>query len=85
MTQYYVYSSHNTFLTGDQLTSESSADEYKAQLERGLRSLPPSPPCGLRETNDGRTPHTTRGGGGAEGGLHARTRPSCPPEGGDAE
>lgn len=34
---YYISSSHNTYLTGDQFTSESKADCYRAAIMNGAR------------------------------------------------
>lgn len=34
---YFVNSSHNTYLSGDQLTSDSSADSYRAAIMNGAR------------------------------------------------
>merc|ERR1712012_54532 len=36
---YFINSSHNSFLTGNQLTSESSAEIYGKLLRQGLRCL----------------------------------------------
>eukprot|EP00741_Cyanophora_paradoxa_P020112 tig00021234_g19413.t1 len=39
ISEYFISSSHNTYLQGNQLTSESSAEEYKKCLLRGCRCV----------------------------------------------
>ena len=39
LSYYFINSSHNSFLTGNQLTSESSAEIYGKLLRQGLRCL----------------------------------------------
>ena len=39
LTSYYCYSSHNTYLTGNQLTSDSKAERYYEDLQDGIRCV----------------------------------------------
>jgi hypothetical protein len=39
LNQYYCYSSHNTYLTGNQLNSQSSVERYIEDLENGVRCV----------------------------------------------
>ncbi len=39
LNHYYCYSSHNTYLTGDQLFSDSRVERYLVDLENGLRCV----------------------------------------------
>lgn len=39
LTNYFCFSSHNTYLTGNQFTSDSKAERYRDDLENGYRCL----------------------------------------------
>ena len=39
LTDYYIHSTHNSYLTGDQLTSTSDERMYEQQLLDGVRCL----------------------------------------------
>ena len=36
---YYIYSSHNTYLSGNQLTSDSKVERYMEDLKRGVKCM----------------------------------------------
>jgi hypothetical protein len=39
LTDYFIYSSHNTYLSGNQLTSDSKAERYIEDLENGVKCV----------------------------------------------
>ena len=39
LTDYYIYSSHNTFMSGDQLFSDSKVERYIEDLTDGVKCL----------------------------------------------
>lgn len=53
LTDYYCYSSHNTYLSGNQLTSDSKIDRYLEDLDNGLKCVE------LDVHNDGTRPIIT--------------------------
>lgn len=39
LTDYFCYSSHNTYLSGNQLTSDSKVERYLEDLEGGVKCV----------------------------------------------
>lgn len=39
LTDYYIYSSHNTYLSGNQLTSNSKVERYMEDLKSGVKCM----------------------------------------------
>lgn len=39
LADYYIYSSHNTYLSGDQLKSDSKTEMYEFALKKGCRCV----------------------------------------------
>jgi len=59
---YFISSSHNTYLSGNQLSSEASVEAYKAVLEKNCRCIEIDvwnwqPKSGSRTPNRSRSPH----------------------------
>ena len=53
LTDYFIYSSHNTFMSGDQLFSDSKVERYIEDLMDGVKCLE------IDVHNDGDTPIVT--------------------------
>ena len=39
LTDYFIYSSHNTYLSGNQLTSDSKVERYIEDLQDGVKCM----------------------------------------------
>lgn len=78
ISQYFVSSSHNTYLTGNQLWSKASTDPYKDVLKRGCR-------CIEIDVWDGSSPSATSSSSSSDDEDNTKERPRQSSSGGDAE
>ena len=78
ISQYFVSSSHNTYLTGNQLWSKASTDPYKEVLKRGCR-------CIEVDVWDGGSPSATSSSSSSDNEDASKAPPRQASNGGDAD
>ncbi|KIW07693.1 hypothetical protein, variant [Verruconis gallopava] len=80
LSNYFISSSHNTYLTGHQLYGRANVDGYKNVLLRGCRSVEidvwdGEPPSSESSSDEEQAPPLSKTGKSSKRGVHDRTEP----------